>query len=89
MTHPQIDYPIFIAIERADTEAVCRLLYGEGYSEPGEAPFRQSCFRAEFTDDQLSVTISMWGLIRVLDAAEKRGFVANGACTQTISAIHS
>jgi len=47
------------------------------YHEPGQALPKRSCFRAEFTDDsQLSVTISMWGLIRVLDAAEKLDFVA-------------
>ncbi|HCU34633.1 MAG TPA: hypothetical protein DGT21_04055 [Armatimonadetes bacterium] len=46
------------------------------YHQPGEGPPERSCLRVCFTDEShLSVAISLWGLIRVLDDAERRRYV--------------
>ncbi|MBT4817041.1 MAG: hypothetical protein HON70_15170, partial [Lentisphaerae bacterium] len=46
------------------------------YHPPGETPPKRSCLRLRFADDsQLSVTISMWGLIRALNDQERREYV--------------
>ena len=47
------------------------------YHPPGEALPKRSCLSLRFTDDsQLSVVISMWGLIRALDEKERQEYVA-------------
>ena len=44
---------------------------------PGEALPKRSCFSVRFTDDgQLSVVISMWGLLRALNDKERQEYVA-------------
>ena len=46
------------------------------YHPPGDALPKRSCLRVRFTDDSgLSVTISMWGLIRALNATEQQEYV--------------
>jgi formamidopyrimidine-DNA glycosylase len=63
------------------TERILALGYVSGrilYHEPGKAAPPKSCLRLMFSDgSQLSVTISMWGLVRLLDRVDLQQFVAH------------